>query len=169
MQSRGVRGSSSFLRQTGNATVKINKWMVGLRVCLAGAWAEPLPSDPTMFVEPVLLSSNRVYFSLLGWRKWTQLSVADLQEEVTSRSARRLPAQCLHLHAPVQGSSGDSGGVAISKPNGAWSFSLQGDALQQKPQKAAQLVISPPLPEFRYCLARTFSIPLSPWLQRCYF
>lgn len=37
----------------------------------------PLPSDPTMFVEPVLLSSNRVYFSI-PWRKWTQLSKADL-------------------------------------------------------------------------------------------
>lgn len=34
----------------------------GAGACLASAWAEPLPSDPTMFMEPVLLSSNRVYF-----------------------------------------------------------------------------------------------------------
>lgn len=75
MQSR--EGSSSFLAQTGNATVKINKRSVGLGACLASAWATPLPSDPTMFVEPALLSSNRVYFSI-PWRKETQLSVADL-------------------------------------------------------------------------------------------
>lgn len=80
--------------QTGIATVKINRCMVGaVQACLASAQAEPLPSDPTMFMEPVLLSSNRVYFSLLGRCKWMQLSRADLQEEVTWYEVRRLTAQ----------------------------------------------------------------------------
>lgn len=93
--------------QTGIATVKINRCMVGLQACLASAWAEPLPSDPTMFMEPVLLSSNRVYFSLLGRCKWMQLSRADLQEEVTSMSVRRLTAQSLHLNSLAPGSHED--------------------------------------------------------------
>lgn len=53
----------------------------GCWACLARAWARrPLPSDPAMFVEPGLLSSNWVYFSIPGC-KWSQLSVADLWEE----------------------------------------------------------------------------------------
>lgn len=103
----GVGVSLLPVAQTGIATVKINRWMLGLRACLASAWAEPLPSDPTMFVEPVLLSSNRVYFSLLGQCKWMQLSGADLQEEVTSMSVRKLAAQSLHLNSPAPGSHED--------------------------------------------------------------
>lgn len=62
----------------------------GCWACLAGAWARhPLPSDPAMFVEPGLLSSNWVYFSIPGC-KWSQLSVADLWEEATTRRPRRL-------------------------------------------------------------------------------
>lgn len=75
--------------QTGNATVKINKQSVGMWPVWPVPGLSPLPYDPVMFVEPVLLSSNSIYSSI-PWCKWIQLSLADLQEEVTSRSPGRL-------------------------------------------------------------------------------
>ena len=117
--------------------------MLGLQACLPSAWAEPLPSDPTMFVEPVLLSSNWVYFPLLGRYKWMRLSRADLQEEVTSMRVRTLTAQSLHLNSPAPGSLRTRVRVCQCDhyTSGCMELYLSGRHPLQKPQKVAQLVI----------------------------
>lgn len=102
----------------------------------------PLPSDPSMFVEPVSLSSNRVYFSI-PWRKWMQLSMADLQEEVTSRSPRRLSQPPSSFSLPRSQQPWELRGGVFSKLGGPGGSILQGNTPPppKKPQKAIRLVI----------------------------
>lgn len=77
---QGAEGAPTSSGRDSNNTKKINKWSYPAAgpACLVPAWARcPLPSDPAMFVEPRLMSSNRVYFSIPGC-KGLQLSVVDL-------------------------------------------------------------------------------------------